>query len=296
MGRVGPYDRSDHAQTPILPLRRIFASKITSHEHGLFTLPLVCLNRTRPSTSAATATPLADQTDRVQVNADTFVYTGLGLSARSDTSGTTHFVRCSCGLLNDERTPDGKKYYYLFDGLGSIVGLTNSSSTEVNSYDYDPYGQVSNLTEQSGLNNPFKFAGGYLDSNASLGSNLYKFGTRYYDPSIGRWTQLDPVGGSLGDLNAANRYTYANDDPVNVVDPSGKDCLTTFLSDLATVGFFIQLAGLGLNAIGLLLEANPPVGIVVLFLYVAYVFPILVGIAIALYNNAAQACGWSPIT
>jgi hypothetical protein len=30
------------------------------------------------------------------------------------------------------------------------------------------------------------------------------------------------VGGSLGDLNTANRYTYANDDPVNVVDPSGK--------------------------------------------------------------------------
>ncbi len=34
--------------------------------------------------------------------------------------------------------------------------------------------------------------------------------------------QQDPVGGSLGDLNSANRYVYANDDPVNEVDPSGK--------------------------------------------------------------------------
>jgi len=124
----------------------------------------------------------ADQQDRVQVNTDTFVYSGLGLSARTDVSGTTHFVRCSCGLLNNERTPDGKKYYYLFDGLGSIVGMTDSSGNEVNRYDYNPYGQMLNQQEQSGLNNPWKFAGGYLDSSTSL----YKFGTRYYDPSLGR--------------------------------------------------------------------------------------------------------------
>ncbi len=175
----------------------------------------------------------ADQQDRVQVNTDAFVYTGLGLSARTDVSGTTHFVRCSCGLLNNERTPDGKKYYYLFDGLGSIVGMTDSSGNEVSRYDYNPYGQVINQQEQSGLNNPWKFAGGYLDSSTSL----YKFGTRYYDPALGRWTQQDPVGGSLGDLNSANRYTYANDDPVNVVDPSGRDCVTDFvLSIIADVG------------------------------------------------------------
>jgi hypothetical protein len=53
---------------------------------------------------------------------------------------------------------------------------------------------------------------------------LYKFGTRYYDPTLGRWTQQDPVAGSLRDLNSANRYTYAGDDPVNAVDPSGRDC------------------------------------------------------------------------
>ncbi len=124
----------------------------------------------------------ADQQDRVQVNTDTFVYSGLRLSARTDASGTTHFVRCSCGLLNNERTPDGKKYYYLFDGLGSIVGMTASSGNEVNRYDDDPYGQVINPQEQSGLNNPWKFAGGYLDNSTSL----YKFGTRYYDPALGR--------------------------------------------------------------------------------------------------------------
>jgi RHS repeat-associated protein len=127
-------------------------------------------------------------------------------------------VRCSCGLLNHERTPDGKKYYYLFDGLGTIVGMTDSTGSDVNRYVYDPYGNIISQQEQSGLNNPWKFAAGYLDS----GTSLYKFGTRYDDPTLGRWMQQDPVGGSLGDLNSANRYTYAGDNPVNMVDPSGK--------------------------------------------------------------------------
>jgi hypothetical protein len=40
---------------------------------------------------------------------------------------------------------------------------------------------------------------------------------------LGRWTQQDPVGGSLSKPDALNRYLYVDDDPVNQVDPSGKD-------------------------------------------------------------------------
>jgi RHS repeat-associated protein len=93
--------------------------------------------------------------------------------------------------------------------------VTKGTGTKENSYDYDPYGVMLHQTE--GVSNPWKFAGGFLDSS----TGLYKFGTRYDDPTLGRWTQQDPVGGSLGDLNAANRYTYAGDDPINMVDPSG---------------------------------------------------------------------------
>jgi hypothetical protein len=33
---------------------------------------------------------------------------------------------------------------------------------KVNAYNYDPYGNIVNSTEQSGLNNPWKFSGGFL--------------------------------------------------------------------------------------------------------------------------------------
>jgi RHS repeat-associated protein len=114
--------------------------------------------------------------------------------------------------------------------------MDSSTGTKDNSYDDDPYGTTINQQEQSGLNNPWKFAAGYLDSS----TGLYKFGVRYYDPTLGRWTQQDPVGGSLGDLNSANRYVYAGDDPVNAVDPSGKFCIPNVVGAIALA--FVVLA------------------------------------------------------
>jgi RHS repeat-associated protein len=36
--------------------------------------------------------------------------------------------------------------------------------------------------------NPFRYAGGYFDAD----TRLTKFGARYYDPNVGRWTHQDP--------------------------------------------------------------------------------------------------------
>ncbi|MFL5666458.1 MAG: RHS repeat-associated core domain-containing protein [Ktedonobacteraceae bacterium] len=86
------------------------------------------------------------------------------------------------------------------------------------------------------MNNPWKFAAGYLDSS----TGLYTFGERYYDPTLGRWTQLDSAG---------TGYVYANDNPVNEVDPSGRaaigDCGEAIFV-LVNTGFGIAEGGLQL--------------------------------------------------
>jgi len=64
--------------------------------------------------------------------------------------------------------------------------------------------------------NPHRYASGYLDT----ATGLYQFGQRYYQPTLGRWTQQDSLS-HIGDLNQADRYTYTGDDPVNNIDPSG---------------------------------------------------------------------------
>jgi RHS repeat-associated protein len=109
------------------------------------------------------------------------------------------------GALVSERV-SGATYYYLFDGLGSVVALTNSSGGIVDSYAYDPYGNATSVSET--VSNQFRFIGAVWDSS----TGLYKMGERYYDPSLGRFTQLDPLGGG---------YVYSHDDPINLSDPSG---------------------------------------------------------------------------
>ena len=80
----------------------------------------------------------------------------------------------------------------------------------LNRYNYDPYGK---LTSSSGtVANPWRFGGAYgAYTDASTG--LVKIGQRYYDPSLGRWTQQDPLG-------IGNRYAYVDCNPSNSTDPS----------------------------------------------------------------------------
>jgi RHS repeat-associated protein len=100
------------------------------------------------------------------------------------------------------------RYYFTFDGLGSITGLTDSTGARVNAYRYDPYGQLLSSTE--GLPQPFRYTGGIHDS----ATGLTKLGIRYYDPHQGRFTQPDPTGQDP-------HYTYAGNSPCTYSDPSG---------------------------------------------------------------------------
>jgi len=113
------------------------------------------------------------------------------------------------------------------DGLNPALGVqpppTLSAQTRpirrhwVTKKTYDPYGQVTASTGNAAAGNPFRFAGGYQDP-----TGLSQFGQRYYDPTLGRWTQQDDLN-VIGDPANGNRYTYTGDDPVNNIDPSGLD-------------------------------------------------------------------------
>jgi RHS repeat-associated protein len=158
-----------------------------------------------------------DQTERVQAGSTSFVYDLFGISQRAASSGTFYELRDNTGQLLSERGTSGTSYV-LFDALGSTTGLTDASGNLVSTWTYDPWGNV--LSQSGVVATPFLFGGTYLDQ----ATGLYKMGARYYDPSIGRWTQPDAILGTVEHPTTLNRYLYANADPVDLSDPSGYWC------------------------------------------------------------------------
>jgi RHS repeat-associated protein len=53
-------------------------------------------------------------------------------------------------------------------------------------------------------------------------SGLQYYGARYYSITSSHWTSPDPVTGHAYDPQSLNKYTYVRNDPVNNIDPDGK--------------------------------------------------------------------------
>lgn len=148
-----------------------------------------------------------------------FQHNVLGVGKRTVGTSTDYFTRDEGGKLVSRRNGT-TRHYYLFDALGSVNGLVDSTGALVARYDYEPYGgkEASTGTAAPNADVPsgqFGFAGGYR----SVGG-LYHYGQRFYDPAIMRWTQPDPLD-QTGDMREGNRYIYAGGDPVGLADPAG---------------------------------------------------------------------------
>ncbi|MBC7677371.1 MAG: RHS repeat-associated core domain-containing protein [Pseudorhodobacter sp.] len=207
-------------------------------------------------TAAGTAVPFTytgeGNQSRLTVAGTSLRNTALGVTAQTTSGATTTFVRDPGGTLIATRTGTTSNYY-LFDGLGSVVGLVDTLGTKTASYSYDPYGQ--SRTASGTVTNPYRYTGGYLD----ITTGLTKLGIRYYDPTLGRFTQTDPAGQDP-------HYSYAGNSPSSFLDPSGASLVSAIrarlqLSYSACVGIcggvtiqsgniYISTGGSGLQAPG----------------------------------------------
>lgn len=129
-----------------------------------------------------------------------------------------HYVYLNGTLLATLRRPVGSDTqtvsYNHTDALGSVIALTDGTGAVSQRSEYDPYGGLMN---RPAINRP-GYTGHVMDSATSL---TY-MQQRYYDPVIGRFLSVDPVGPQAKTGQNYNRYNYANNNPYLFIDPDGR--------------------------------------------------------------------------
>jgi RHS repeat-associated protein len=114
--------------------------------------------------------------------------------------------------------------FYVYDGGGSVRQLTNSTSVVTDEYLYDAFGN--SFTKTGTTPNNYLYRGEQYDSDLGL----YYLRARYYNPNTGRFLSRDPkdsqaidATGAPVDPQSLHKYLYAGDDPVNRIDPLGRE-------------------------------------------------------------------------
>jgi len=96
-------------------------------------------------------------------------------------------------------------FYYHSDHLGSTSAVTNSEGEVIEDQVNLPFGEPGSGSEKYG------FTGKEKDE-----TELHYSMARYYDPSLGRFMNVDPVKDGM------NWFVYANNNPLKFIDPTGK--------------------------------------------------------------------------
>ena len=120
-------------------------------------------------------------------------------------------------------------YYAKRDHLGSTRVLCHANGNTLvadQTTGYYPFGLAHG---HGNLNlNRYLFSGKELQDQ-SLGGKLlglYDFGSRFYDPTLGRWFNVDPK------LEFVSPYGYCANNPVLYIDPNGEDIVLTISKEV----------------------------------------------------------------
>ncbi|MCB9121795.1 MAG: RHS repeat-associated core domain-containing protein [Caldilineaceae bacterium] len=117
--------------------------------------------------------------------------------------------------FTSQQTVGGGIEYPLLDGLGSVRQLTDAGGTVILTRSYDAFGNV-RLATGAGVTRL-----GYTGEMQDSASGLVYLRARHYHPGLGRFLQRDSFGGLGQRPQSLNRYVYVENNPVNLVDPSG---------------------------------------------------------------------------
>jgi RHS repeat-associated protein len=97
------------------------------------------------------------------------------------------------------------------DHLNRPIAMSNAAKSFVARYVWEPFGNSYSYTGTKGID--LRFPGQMFQAESGLHYNWF----RQYDPTIGRYTQPDPLGLEAG----VSRYAYVENNPMQRFDLKG---------------------------------------------------------------------------
>jgi RHS repeat-associated protein len=122
------------------------------------------------------------------------------------------------GLIEVNSNTNGS-HFAAADGNGNVAALFSvTNGTVTASYEYGPFGETIRESGPMAKLNVLRWSSKYADDE----TDLVYYGYRYYNPSMGRWLNRDPIEEEGGhDL-----YAFVGNDPGNYVDSLGLEEIT----------------------------------------------------------------------
>lgn len=109
-----------------------------------------------------------------------------------------------------------REHFHVAGRLGSVALDLDGDGALLAYEEYFPYGRTAfvagNAVREVRLRN-IRYVGKHQDDS----TGFYVFQYRYYAPFIGNWVSPDPAG----EVDGPNRYAYARNNPITLVDPLG---------------------------------------------------------------------------
>ncbi len=142
---------------------------------------------------------------------------------KGGTRTRTDYIRA--GGETVARIVNGAPAYVHADHLGSPVAETRPDGTLRWRECYTPFGEEWRRGGRCAPSEPWDDEIAFTGHVKDKDSGLTYMQARYYDPKVGRFYANDPVAFSPERPGYFNRYWYAMGDPVNGLDPDGRQCV-----------------------------------------------------------------------
>ena len=127
--------------------------------------------------------------------------------------------------MNRKRTVLSFKFYNK-DHLGNIREVVSKSDSIEQVNEYYPFGTPIHDLSNNPEFQPFKYNGKELDMMHGL--NTLDYGARQYNPVLPVWDRVDQLAEKYYNISP---YAYCNNDPVNKIDPDGRDVWIYFIGN-----------------------------------------------------------------